>query len=234
MSSTTKQRVEELEQPLIDDKPEAERDNTLPTCDALGRVAAIAKNVIIGSLYHPMYSIVNALVLGHQDTPEPLAGLGLGSLTVGLIGLSIGQSFAGGVGTFIAQSFGQGDLRLCAVYRNRMIFLSSCLFVFLFTPTLFISKIYTAIGQDPEVAAYGAQYVHTVMPFVYFYLVSQAYASYSMNQRVTAYSMRAMIAGTLAHASMVGIFYFWLDWGFAGICWATALMFVVRCSMNVL
>ena len=74
---------------------------------------------------------------------------------------------------------------MCAVYRDKMIFLVSCLFVVLFTPTIFIEKIYERIGQNPEVAKYGAQYVHTVMPFIYFYYVSQAFASYSMNQRVT-------------------------------------------------
>ena len=32
---------------------------------------------------------------------------------------------------------------------------------------------------------------------------------------------------------MIGLFYFYLDWGFTGVCWATALMFVFRCAMNV-
>ena len=113
-------------------------------------------------------------------------------------------------------------------------FLSTLLFILLFIPTLFIETIYEKLGQDPVIAAYGAQYVHTVMPFVYFYMQSQAYASYSMNQRVTSYSRNAMIVGTLAHASMIGIFYFYLDWGFTGVCWASALMFLFRCAMNIL
>ena len=154
-------------------------------------------------------------------------------MTIGLIGLSIGQTFASGAGTFIAQSFGQKDYRMCAVYRNKMIFLSTCLFLILFTPTIFISKIYKAIGQNPEVAKYGAQYVHTVMPLIYFYYISQAFASYSMNQRVTSYSRNAMISGAVSHAAMIGLLYFYLDWGFTGVCWATAFMFVVRCGVNV-
>ena len=72
------------------------------------------------------------------------------------------------------------------------------------------------------------------MPFVFFYMQSQAYASYSSNQRVTSYSRNAMIVGTLAHAAMIGIFYFYLDWGFTGVCWASGLMFLFRCAMNVL
>ena len=121
----------------------------------------------------------------------PLAGLGLGSLTIGVLGLSIAQTFASGVGTFISQSYGQGDLRVCAVYRNRMQFLSALLFLVLLIPTLFIERIYTALGQDPAIAAYGAQYVHTVMPFMFFYMQGRAYASYSMNLKVTDYSRNA-------------------------------------------
>ena len=153
----------------------------MPTCQSVLEIIKIAKNVIIAALFHPIYTIVNALVLGHKDAPEPLAGLGLGSLTIGLIGLSIGQTFAMGAGTFIAQSFGQKEYRMCAVYRNKSLFLTTCLFLILFIPTLFIDSIYEAIGQNPEVAKYGAQYVHTVMPFIYFYYISQAFASYSMN-----------------------------------------------------
>ena len=114
-----------------------------------------------------------------------------------------------------------------------MIFLASCLFVILFIPTIFIDQIYDAIGQDPEVAKYGAEFVHTVMPFIYLYYVGQAFGSYSMNQRVTSYSRNAIISGTIAHAAMIGLFYFYLDWGFTGVCWATGLMFVVRFALNV-
>merc|ERR1719464_2535455 len=103
MTDATKS--DELEQPLLGE--EKDKDQEIPTSKALTKVSSIAKNIIIGTLFHPIYSIVNALVLGHKETPEPLAGLELGSLTVSVMGLSIGSSFAGGVGTFISQSYGQ-------------------------------------------------------------------------------------------------------------------------------
>ena len=37
-----------------------------------------------------------------------------------------------------------------------------------------------------------------------------------------------MGAGALTHGICIGIFVFWLDWGFTGICWATAMVFVGR------
>ena len=35
-----------------------------------------------------------------------------------------------------------------------------------------------------------------------------------------------MVSATVCHAVCIGLFYFYLDWGFTGICWATAMMFI--------
>ena len=35
-------------------------------------------------------------------------------------------------------------------------------------------------------------------------------------------------AGALTHGACIGLFYYYLDWGFIGICWATAMVFVGR------
>ena len=93
-----------------------------------------------------------------------------------------------------------------------MQFLAAILFLLLLIPTLFIEKIYERLGQDEQVAAYGAEYVHIVMPFVFFYMQGQTYATYSMSHRVTSYARNANIVGFLAHVAMIGIFCFYLDW----------------------
>lgn len=86
------------------------------------------------------------MVLGNGTDPTPLAGLGLGALTVGITGLSIGVCFAFGVGTFISQEFGRKDFRLCQVYRNRSLFLNTCVFAILILPTFFIRQIFGWMG----------------------------------------------------------------------------------------
>ena len=40
--------------------------------------------------------------------------------------------------------------------------------------------------------------------------------------------------GTVVHVALIGLFYYLLEWGFAGVCWASALMFLFRCLANVL
>ena len=101
-----------------------------------------------------------------------LAGYGLGSLTISILGLTISQIFTIGTGTFSTQAFGAGDLRLCAVYLNRSIFLNSMLFCSLWVLTWFIKPIYKSIGQTGELMDYAAEYVTIVMPFVIFEFLS--------------------------------------------------------------
>jgi len=97
----------------------------------------LAKNLVLGLLFHPVYTIVNAATLGRVATEE-LAGFGLGSLTLGIMALSIGSCFGGGLSTFISQSFGAKDLRSCAVYKNRQIFLATIVYLILSIPMIFI------------------------------------------------------------------------------------------------
>ena len=80
--------------------------------DALKASSKIAAPVVFGTLFHPMYSIVNNIVLGHGDSAVPLAGLGLGALTIGITALSIGICFAFGAATFMTQEFGRKNFRL--------------------------------------------------------------------------------------------------------------------------
>lgn len=177
---------------------------------------------------HPIYSIVNNIILGHGTDPTPLAGLGLGALTVGITGLSIGICFAFGAATFMSQEFGRGNFRSLEVYKNRSLFLNTIVFIILFIPSLFIMEIYEAIGQSKEVSIYAAQYVHTVMPFMSFELANWSYQQFLSSQKIMLPSMLGMAVGAAVHAIIVGILYFGCDLGFTAICWATASVFVGR------
>lgn len=48
---------------------------------------------VLGVIFHPMYTIVNAAACGRIGNTE-LAGFGLGSLTLGIMAISIGTMFA--------------------------------------------------------------------------------------------------------------------------------------------
>jgi Na+-driven multidrug efflux pump len=95
------------------------KEETVTFQKAACKVAKLAYMPLIGMLCHPMYTMVNAAFLGHEETTYPLSGFGLGSLTLGICMLSIGSSFAMGMGTFVSQAHGQQDPRLCRVYLHR-------------------------------------------------------------------------------------------------------------------
>ena len=113
--------------------------------DAIKTSSKTAVGFVIGTLFHPIYSIVNNIVLGHEDETL-LAGLALGALTIGITGLSLGICFAFGAGTFMSQEFGRENFRNLQIYRNRSIFLNLIVFFILLIPTLFIERIFMAIG----------------------------------------------------------------------------------------
>jgi Na+-driven multidrug efflux pump len=195
-------------------------------------VIGLTVNPIIGSFFHPIYLIINASTLGHSKDPKQLAGFGLGSLTLGICVISIGSGFAMGAGTLISQAFGAKDLRLCAIYRNRQIFLSSILYLCLAFPMLFIRSIYSLIGQDPEIADYAATYVHIVLPSLYFFVISQSYAMFASNQRVTWISTCGTISGVSVHFVTTMILYELAELGFRAVPISTAIHFMVRFSVN--
>lgn len=73
---------------------------------------------VLGMLFHPMYSVINAAVVGRMET-KYLAALGLGSLTIGICLISINTCFALVVGSFVAPAHGVGDNRLARMYLHR-------------------------------------------------------------------------------------------------------------------
>ena len=72
-------------------------ENTVSFCEAVFSSSKVAFYAVLGFLFYPAYHIVNNIVLGHSENATMLAGLGLGSLTVGITGLSIGVYFSYGV-----------------------------------------------------------------------------------------------------------------------------------------
>ena len=101
---------------------------------------------IIGFLLHPMYQLINVAYVGRMNDATILAGLGLGSLTTGIMLLATGVGFMLVMRTLIAQAHGAGDVRFCRVLLNRQYFLGSLVYAILLIPILFLKDIYKAIG----------------------------------------------------------------------------------------
>ena len=82
--------------PILHQDADCEKfEETIPYFDAFKNIFKTSFLCFLGTVFYPVYTIVNAVILGHGD-PLSLAGLGLGSLTTGLCSLSIGYNFATG------------------------------------------------------------------------------------------------------------------------------------------
>ena len=81
-------------------------------------IAKYALWPILGMFFHPVYSVVNAAVVGRMET-QYLAALGLGSLTCGICLLSINACFTLVTTSFVAPTYGTGELDLGRMYLHR-------------------------------------------------------------------------------------------------------------------
>ena len=113
---------------------------------SLHTICKLAIMPIIGMIFHPMYQLVNVAFIGRMDDATILAGLGLGSLTTGIMLLGTCMMYTQVMRTLIAQAHGAGDVRFCRVLLNRQYFLGSLVYAVLIIPVFFLKDIYKAIG----------------------------------------------------------------------------------------
>lgn len=121
---------------------------------------------------------------------------------------------------------------MCAIYRNRQIYLNTILFVILSVPMLFISYIYDFIGQDVSISENAAIYIWIVLPSLYFFAIGTCIGLFATAQRKPWIMTTATVSSAIVHAVCVFLFYYVFDWGFYGICIATNLHFMTRFTVN--
>ena len=109
----------EITLPLLDkDEKEKRFDETISPFEACKNVFKMSTMCFLGTMFIPINVVVNTMVLGHATDAYSLAGLGLGSATVGIYG-AFSWAFSQGAAVVISQAFGQEEHRMCQVYANR-------------------------------------------------------------------------------------------------------------------
>jgi len=66
------------------------------------------------------------------------------------------------------------------------------------------------------------------MPFVLLELINCSYLQFCASQKEIVVMVVSVIAGAMLHATLIGILYYGLDWGFTGVVYATAGVSVGR------
>jgi len=104
-----------------------------------------------------------------RDNPAVQAALGLGGMILSLFLLALGMTFNGSLDTLIPQAFGQKDLKLCRIYLNRQLYLTTIAFAFLTIPTLFTKKIMMWFGIEAQISELASTFALICIPGILFY-----------------------------------------------------------------
>ena len=92
-----------------------------------------------------MFVVINIFALGRYDSPDYLAGYGLGSLTLTVASISVLVNLSA-VSPLVGQANGSKDFRLARIYLHRQYFITIVAYVFNIIPYFWIHEIYIAIG----------------------------------------------------------------------------------------
>ena len=83
--------------------------------------------------------------------------------------LSLSMTFNNSLDTLVSQAYGQKDLRLCKVYLNRQLYLTTIVFGIISIPLIFAKTVMIAFGIEPAIALTASSYVWICIPGVLCY-----------------------------------------------------------------
>jgi len=66
-----------------------------------------------------------------------IVGLGLGHTILNFFLIQVGKTFNTAAQTFIGHAYGMKELRMCAVYQNKAIFLTTIMVILISFPLIF-------------------------------------------------------------------------------------------------
>ena len=202
----------------------------MPTnCQMLRHFLRLAIPCIVTNVFSYAVMTVNTIFAGQfkHDSAEKLAGVGLGSMLLGmfcriiLAGVNCAQE------TLVSQAYGQNELRLAGIYFNRGRLIMCVVYIPL---GIFLSqaeKILIAIGQDATVAAYAQLYIWPMIPgmiFLGFFDLSRRFLT------CLQYSQGPMIAQIFSSILHLVLCIFWVapgDLDVGGLGMATMITYLV-------
>ncbi|CDW84612.1 na+-driven multidrug efflux pump [Stylonychia lemnae] len=203
-------------------------DQDLTMTSAMKKIFSLAIYPIIGMVFHPAYHICNSIILGHDEDPRLLASLGLGGLTISIFLLSVGISFCGSLDTLISQAFGQKDFRLCGIYLNRQLYLTTLVYIPLAIPLWFCEYGFLYFGQDPFISSQAAIYVRVCIPGILFFTYGSCLGRFCSGHRETRFGMVSNIFSSIIHFFLAYLLAITLDLGMFGIAIASCIHFFLR------
>jgi len=187
------------------------------------RVWRLAGPIILANLTTPLLGAVDTAVVGHLPDPSFIGGVAVGSVIFSFLYWGFGFLRMGTTG-FTAQAHGAGDaaeLRACLLRPLVLALGFGCLILLLQAPVRLIAL--AAMDASAEVSGHTAVYFDIRVWSAPATLVNYAVLGWLLGvQRArTALVLQLLLNGTNVVLDLV--FVIGLDWGVAGVAWATLI-----------
>ena len=149
-------------------------------------------------------SITTMRVGHHGATATDLAGASVGVLAFNVAGNMIITAPLAAMDTIAPQAFGAGDKPGVGLCSQRAIILSAVFLLPTVPLWVLAESILVALGQPPDVAAFGALYMRLLLPGLLPFAVFEAARKFVYAQELRTPPLLAATIGLCAH-------YFWLE-----------------------
>jgi MATE family multidrug resistance protein len=154
---------------------------------------------------------VDTYMLSRLGEVEATASGNAGLLGFALISLGFGTMWV--VNTLVSQAFGRGDHRACGQHLWAGVWLG-LLYGVLVLPLVFVGRpVFEALGHEPRLASFEAQYLGIVLTFTGLRLASAAAGQFLLAVGHPSKTLLAAVAGAITNAAAN----YALIWGHFGL-----------------
>ena len=188
-------------------------------------IVAQAIPLTIAQLVQLMYNVVDRIYLGHMETGNSLALIGVG-LTFPVVTLIMAFTalFGNGGVPLFAMERGKGDEKKAAeVLGNSFALLSISALILTALGYIFHKPILFAFGASEESFVYASQYLNIYLLGTVFCVLSTGLNGYINAQGFPKIGMISIVIGAAANIILDPVFIFILDMGVAGAALATII-----------
>jgi MATE family multidrug resistance protein len=164
---------------------------------ALGRLAL---PIVLTQLAFMLLGVVDLLMVGRVSV-EAFDAVALGNLwKVGTLFPAMGLIF--GIAPLVSQAHGAGDVRAAGLALQHGIVIALALSVPLALLWLAAGPALVLFGQDPEIAAVAARYVHVQIPSLGLFLVWAALREWLQGRGITWPILAVVLGANVANAGL--------------------------------
>lgn len=172
-----------------------------------------------------MINVTNILFISHSSKDEGslIYSVVLGLSIFNMFGVSICMGICSALDTFATNAFGAKMYYLMGCYLNRTLVIVCVIYIVMFFPMFYLSKILLFLGHEEMVAYQAGQFIRGLLPGMLFVYLGDALRRFITPQGIVIQPIFIVLICSLLHPIWVYFFYVYLDWGAFGSGLSTSL-----------